>query len=117
MSALEQAGTTVCEPIQRFRLEIPADTFGVTAPLLARLQAVPHVQDLRGSSYVLEGDIPAACVHKLQLELPALTRGEGVLESAFDRYEPVHGGAPTRTRSDDNPLDRKEYLLHVLRRV
>ena len=73
--------------------------------------------NLRGSSYVLEGDIPAACVHALQLELPSLTRGEGVLESAFDRYEPVHGGAPTRSRTDHNPLDRKEYLLHVLRRV
>ncbi len=117
MSALERAGTRVCEPIQRFRLEIPADAFGLTAPLLGRLRAIPHVQNLRGSSYVLEGDIPAACVHTLQLELPALTRGEGVLESVFDRYEPVHGGVPARSRTDHNPLDRKEYLLHVLRRV
>ncbi|HZS90463.1 MAG TPA: GTP-binding protein [Chloroflexota bacterium] len=47
----------------------------------------------------------------------ALTRGEGVLEYAFDRYEPVRGTIPTRPRSDHNPLNRKEYLLHVLRRV
>jgi hypothetical protein len=46
-----------------------------------------------------------------------LTHGEGVLESAFHRYEPVRGAIPTRPRSDVNPLNRKEYLLHVLRRV
>ncbi|MEX2246525.1 MAG: translation factor GTPase family protein [Dehalococcoidia bacterium] len=117
MSALKQAGTTVCEPMHRFHLEIPADTFGAMAPVLARLRAVPQTQEMRGASYVLEGEIPAARVHELQQQLPALTRGEGVLECAFDRYHPVAGAVPTRARTDHNPLDRKEYLLHVLRRV
>lgn len=49
--------------------------------------------------------------------LPGLTRGEAVLEYAFERYRPVHGVAPNRPRTDHNPLDRKEYLLHVQRRV
>jgi ribosomal protection tetracycline resistance protein len=40
-----------------------------------------------------------------------------VLECAFDRYQPVCGAIPTRPRSDLNPLNRKEYLLHVVRRV
>ena len=66
---------------------------------------------------MIEGKIPAAEVHELRQELPGLTRGEGVLESSFDRYEAIRGTVPTRPRSDHNPLDRKEYLLHVLRRV
>jgi len=117
MSALKQAGTVVCEPVHRFHLEIPADTFGATAPVLARLRALPETQEMRGSSCMLEGEIPAARVHELQQQLPALTRGEGVSEFAFDRYEPVRGAIPTRPRSDRNPLNRKEYLLHVVRRV
>ena len=44
-------------------------------------------------------------------------RGEGVLESAFDHYREVRGTVPERARLDHNPLDRKEYLLRVLRRV
>jgi ribosomal protection tetracycline resistance protein len=40
-----------------------------------------------------------------------------VLECAFDRYQPVCGAIPTRPRTAHNPLDRKEYLLHVMRRV
>ncbi|HEX6678032.1 MAG TPA: translation factor GTPase family protein [Actinomycetes bacterium] len=117
MGALKRAGTVVCEPMHRFRLEIPADALGAVLPVLARLRAVPGAPVPSGSSSLVEGEIPAAQVHRLQQRLPALTRGEGVLESAFDHYQPVRGRVPTRPRWDRNPLDRKEYLLHVLRRV
>ncbi len=117
MDALQQAGTTVYEPVHHFNLELPADTLGPVLPVLARLGAIPDTQELRGSSYMLEGAIPAVRVHGLQQQLPALTRGEGVLECSYDRYQPVHGTIPARPRSDHNPLNRKEYLLHVLRRV
>jgi ribosomal protection tetracycline resistance protein len=117
MSALQQAGTVVCEPIHRFRLDLPADTLAAVLPVLARLRAVPGTPAARGSWYLLEGALPAARVHELQRELPALTRGDGVLESAFDHYRPVSGPVPTRPRTDHNPLDRKQYLLHVMRRV
>ena len=36
MRALQQAGTTVHEPIHHFRLELPADTLGTVVPALAR---------------------------------------------------------------------------------
>jgi len=117
ISALKQAGTTVFEPMHRFHLDVPADTFGSVLPELVRLHAVPQTSAMRGSSYLLEGDIPAARVHELERQLPSLTRGEGVVECAFDHHEQVRGAVPTRPRSDHNPLDRKEYLLHVVRRV
>ncbi len=116
MDALKQAGTEVCAPMHRFRLEIPADTFGAAAGALARLGAVPQSQEMHGAAYVLEGVIPAAQVHALQQQVPTLTRGEGVLETVFDHYRPVSGPPPTRVRTDYNPLNRKEYLLNVLRR-
>lgn len=119
MDALRRAGTRVCEPMLRFRLEVPADTFGTMASVLARLRAVQQTQRMLASSYVLEGEIPAARVHDLQRQLPALTRGEGVLECDFGvhRYQPVSGTPPTRPRTDRNPLNRKEYLLRLSRRV
>jgi ribosomal protection tetracycline resistance protein len=85
--------------------------------LLARVRAVPQTSAMRGPSCLLEGEIPAAQAHALQQELPALTHGEGVLECSFDHYKPIRGAPPTRLRSDRNPLNRKEYLLHILRRV
>jgi ribosomal protection tetracycline resistance protein len=74
-------------------------------------------QELLGATSILEGEITAARVHELQQRVPGLTRGEGVLECDFDRYRPIVGAFPSRPRSDFNPLNRKEYLLHLLRRV
>jgi ribosomal protection tetracycline resistance protein len=117
MSALRQARTAVCEPIHRFRLDAPADALGLLLAELARLRAVPRTHVTRDASLMLEGDIPAARVHELRQGLPAVTRGEGVLECTFDRYEPVTGAIPARPRTDGNPLNRDEYLQRVTRRA
>ena len=116
MAALAQGGTAVCEPIQRFRLDVPADTLATLLPALARIDAVPQLQVVHGLSCTLEGDVPTSRVHDLRQQLPILTRGDGVLESTFDRYESVSGNVPSRRRTGPNPLDRKEYLLRVTRR-
>jgi ribosomal protection tetracycline resistance protein len=117
MSALRRAGSTVFEPIHRFRLEVPADALGAVMRVLPGLRAVPLTSRPEGASEVLTGEIPAAMVHGLRQHLPGLTSGEGVLESGFDHYRPVTGPIPSRPRTDHNPLDRREYLLHVVRRV
>jgi ribosomal protection tetracycline resistance protein len=113
MSALQQAGTVVCEPIHRFRLDLPEDALPAVYAGLARLEAIAETPETRGSWTRLEGEIRAARMQDLQRSLASMTRGEGVLELAFDRYEPARGEAPERPRTDDNPLDRKEYLLRV----
>lgn len=117
MTALRQAGTRVCEPIHRFHLECPADALGRVLPALSKYGAIPQTTRTRRSSAVVEGEIPAARVHALQQRLPTLTHGAGMLEAEFGHYEAVRGAPPVRQRTDHNPLDRKEYLLHVVRRV
>lgn len=86
---------------------------GTVLPVFARLRAAPGTTTMRGSSCLLEGEIPAAQVYGLQQQLPGLTRGEGVPDSTFDRYEPVRGAIPNRPRTGRNPLDRKEYMLRL----
>ncbi|MEV8592693.1 translation factor GTPase family protein [Streptomyces sp. NPDC052012] len=118
VEALRRAGTVVHEPMHRFRIEAPADTLGALLPLLAGLGAVPESTDTHGDRCVLHGTVPAARVHTLEQRLPGPTRGEGELETSFGHYAPVtHGTLPERPRTDHNPLNRKEYLLNVTRRV
>ncbi|RKN44889.1 elongation factor G [Streptomyces hoynatensis] len=117
IDALREAGTRVHEPVHRFHLEVASDTVGVLMPVLAGARAVVGSMTNRGNVSVLEGELPAAEVHGLQQQLPPLTHGDGVLEAEFARYQPVSGEPPSRPRSDHNPLDRKEYLLHFTRGV
>jgi len=116
LRALQQAGTQVCEPIHHFRLEV---TLTAALRLVALSRALLLTQDIRGSTFILEGEIQAARVNELQQQVPRSTRGEGVLEYAFARYAPVDPALPTlnRARMGPNPLNRKEYLGHFMRRV
>ena len=115
MEALKEARTVVCEPIHRFHLGLPAETLGAVLPALSKLQALPEPPQVRGSWAILEGEVPAARMNELQQRLRGLTRGEGVVELVFDRYEPVGKPVPVRPRTDDNPLDRAEYMHRINR--
>jgi ribosomal protection tetracycline resistance protein len=117
MAALRRAGTVVCEPIHRFRVDGPGSTLGATLGALARFGAVPEKQELAGAAYAIEGLVPAARLREVEQALPGLGHGEAVLETSFAGYRPVTGPPPDRPRWDDNPLDRAEYLLRVERRV
>jgi ribosomal protection tetracycline resistance protein len=117
MDALIQAGTLVHEPMHQFQLEFPAESLGPILSALARLRGVPGTPTMRGSTCLLDGDLPAAQVHELTRQLPGLTHGDGVLESSFAHYRPVRGPIPSRPHSNPNPLNRKEYLLQVVQRV
>ncbi|MGH3067452.1 MAG: GTP-binding protein [Streptosporangiaceae bacterium] len=99
MSALRQAGTRVYEPVHRFRLEAPADTTGPVLAALARLGAVPDAPTTQGPLLIVTGDIPATRVHELAQQLPALTRGEGVLDATFGYYRLSHDPAQSKRRA------------------
>jgi ribosomal protection tetracycline resistance protein len=115
--ALRRAGTVVCEPVDRYALELPSDALPAVVPALARLGA-PAVEEVsRPPALVLSGRIRAASVHALRAQLPLLTGGEGQLDATFAGYEPVRGAPPRRPRTDDDPFDRKEYLTRVHGRV
>jgi ribosomal protection tetracycline resistance protein len=118
MTALAAARTAVLEPVHRFLLDLPSERIEPTLTALPRFAAIPLTTTAaRGDSVVVEGEIPAARIRDLQRALPGLTSGEGVLETSFDRYAPVRGAVPSRRRTGPDPLNRKEYLLRVTRRI
>jgi len=117
MQALEQAGTVVCEPIVRVSIETPAETVGAVLASVGRLGGVLEPLALLGDLSRIETVMPAARAHDLHRQLPALTGGEGVLDSDFDGYQPVGGAAPCRPRTTANPLNRQEYMMHLARRA
>jgi ribosomal protection tetracycline resistance protein len=97
--ALGRAGTVVCEPMARVRVETPAHRLGSLLAALARLGAAVSAPVPLGDLAVVEAVLPSAIVHALHQQLPGLTGGEGVLESSFDGYQPVRDHLPTRNQA------------------
>jgi ribosomal protection tetracycline resistance protein len=116
MTALQRAGTWVCEPLAEIVLELPATSASGTLAVLARLNGRVRNQFSANGVSTVNALLPVARIRQLQRELPALTGGEGVLETRFGGYQPVGVNPPERTRSMPSPLHRDEWLAHLAHR-
>jgi ribosomal protection tetracycline resistance protein len=96
MDALRKAGTVVCQPMARVRLELPAPRIGDVLSALARLGADTEMPLSGAGLSAVTARLPSAQVRSLQEQLPGLTGGEGVLDASFGGYQPVHGSFPRR---------------------
>jgi len=94
--AIERAGTVVCEPVLRVRVEVPVDTIGPVSSALARLGGTVDSSSLDGELAEVAAVMPAARLNELQRLLPSLTSGEGVVDSELAGHRPVAGEPPRR---------------------
>ncbi|HTT91760.1 MAG TPA: hypothetical protein VMF65_19555, partial [Acidimicrobiales bacterium] len=97
--ALERAGTTVCEPMVRVSIELPAESVGSVLTHVTSLGGFVEHETSRGPLMVIGARLPAAEAQELRRRLPGLTAGEGVMETDFAGYQPVHGAPPRQGRS------------------
>jgi ribosomal protection tetracycline resistance protein len=108
--ALRQAGTVVCEPVETFRLEIPAEALPAVTVTIARLSGLITGAGPAAGALALTGTLPTRSVQPLLLQLPEQTSGEGVFTSEVTHYTPVTGPPPARTRTGPDPLDQQEWF-------
>jgi ribosomal protection tetracycline resistance protein len=113
MQALDRVGTTICEPMSRVSIDCPVATIGPVLAELTALGATVVDQTVRDDDVTIEAVLPAASVPNLHRRVPALTGGEGVVDTSFAGYEVARGRPPSRRRTTVNPLHRKEYLASL----
>src|SRR5260370_18598506 len=113
MEALSQAGTDVYEPINQFELSVPVHAISTAMFKLSQLRAVYEQPILRNDTFLLTGTLPVETSEEFRRDLPSFTEGEGVFLAQEAGFRKKEGEYPTRKRMDHNPLNRKEYLLHV----
>ncbi|HET7472056.1 MAG TPA: translation factor GTPase family protein [Candidatus Limnocylindrales bacterium] len=116
MTALERAGTWVCEPLADLALEVPTPAAPGLLALLGQLGGRVRGQFSAGGMSHVDAVLPVAGVRVLQQRIPGLTGGEGVMEVRFGGYQPVGDHPPRRPRTTPNPLNRDEFLMELARR-
>lgn len=113
MTALQDAGTEVCEPIVRFTLDLPPEVLGEAfVRLNAAGATLEDTVDL-GDLGRISGVLAAAAVDRFERQVPDLTGGRGVFRTEAAGHRPVPHDPPIRRRTDFDPLHRKRYLALV----
>jgi ribosomal protection tetracycline resistance protein len=115
MTALKQAETCVYEPINEFELTVPEHAISTAMYKLAAIPATFREPRLYNDSYHLTGSLPVAKTENFKRVLHSFTEGEGIFTTKPAGFTKLKAPFPIRKRVDYNPLNRKDYLLHVLR--
>ncbi|HEY7857866.1 MAG TPA: translational GTPase TypA [Candidatus Nanopelagicales bacterium] len=85
------------EPMEHLTVDIPEDYLGVVTQLMALRKGRMEQMVNHGSGWVrMEYRVPARGLIGFRTEFLTETRGTGLLNHVFDRYEPWHGELRTR---------------------
>ncbi|EEM83238.1 elongation factor G [Bacillus thuringiensis] len=115
MDALKQTETHVYEPINEFELTVPEHAISTAMYKLAAVPATFREPILNNNSYQLTGSLPVAKTENFKRMLHSFTEGDGIFTTKPAGFTKLMAPFPTRKRVDYNPLNRKDYLLHVLK--
>lgn len=115
MDALKHAETCAFEPVNEFELTVPEHAISTAMYKLAAIPATFNEPIFNNDSYHLTGSLPVAKTENFKRMLHSFTEGEGIFTTKPSGYKELKAPFPTRKRVDYNPLNRKDYLLHVLR--
>ncbi|HHT7140567.1 GTP-binding protein [Bacillus sp. II_CA] len=115
MDALKQAETYVYEPVNEFELTVPEHAISTAMYKLAAIPATFAEPIFNNDSYQLTGSLPVAKTENFKRMLHSFTEGEAVFITKPAGFTKIMAPFPTRKRVDNNPLNRKDYLLHVLK--
>jgi len=81
-----------CEPVERVTIDVPEQYSGTVIQALAARRGRMEQMTNHGSGWVrLDYLIPARGLLGFRTEFLTETRGTGILNHVFDRYEPWHG--------------------------
>ena len=84
-----------CEPIERLVVDTPQASAGAVIEKIGRRRGV--LESMSGMDRVrLEFLVPSRGLFGYRSEFMTDTRGEGIMSSVFERYEPVKGDIPHR---------------------
>ncbi|MET7277175.1 GTP-binding protein [Kribbella sp. NPDC005582] len=86
--ALRAAGTTVCEPVDRLRVEFPSDSMSEVLKVLGRHGAVPEST----TTTVVESLLRTGAVDAVRHELVGAAHGLAVVDASLSHYAPLRLG-------------------------
>ena len=112
MNGLLDAGTTLLEPMQSWRLTADESLIGRVVGDVLAMRGTYDSPVIRDGEFTMEARVPVAPSMDYSTRLASLSSGKAVLSVRFDGYEPcpLELGAVAKRRGVD-PRDRAKWIL------
>jgi ribosomal protection tetracycline resistance protein len=112
MNGLVNTGTTLLEPLLRFRITVPEELGGRILNDLVQMRASFEAPSTISNRLTVEGIIPVATSLDYSVKLGSLTGGRGTMTTFYAGYQPCPPDIQvSRPRRGVNPLDQSKYIL------
>jgi ribosomal protection tetracycline resistance protein len=112
MDGLQSLGTTLLEPLLKFRITVPEEVGGKVLGDIINMRGIFDSPVILNGNFTVEGQMPAVTSLEYPVRLGIISSGKGIISSRFSGYQPVplEMGA-VRERVGVNPLDRAKFIL------
>ena len=103
-NALMYAHSVLLEPICRFSLRAPQDSYGRVMGDLTRMHAAPDPPRMEADGFCLEGEAAFSAFSAYITDFLAATHGRGTLNYRLDHYAPCRDAEAVIAAAHYNPL-------------
>ena len=104
----------LCEPMERLVIDVPEDCTGPVMEKMGTRKGELQSMHPQGSRVRLEFIIPARGLFGYKSEFLTDTRGEGVMSSIFENYQPYKGDIPRRNTGSLISFETGEAVTYGL---
>lgn len=111
---MKEIDGVMCEPMERLVIDVPDDCTGSVMEKMGTRKAELQTMHPQGSRMRLEFIIPARGLFGYKSEFLTDTKGEGVMSSIFDSYQPYKGDIPRRNTGSLISFETGEAVTYGL---
>ena len=111
---MKEIDGVLCEPMERLVIDVPEDCTGPVMEKMGTRKGELQSMHPQGSRMRLEFIIPARGLFGYKSEFLTDTRGEGVMSSMFEDYQPYKGDIPRRNTGSLISFETGEAVTYGL---
>jgi ribosomal protection tetracycline resistance protein len=114
MRGLYEIGTTLLEPIIKFRITVPENVGGRVLNDIIKMRGSFENPFIHNGTFTIEGKMPVSTSLEYPGDLVKISSGKAVMTTGFSGYESCPEDLGTiRERIGVNPIDRAKYILYI----
>ncbi|MCR5807815.1 MAG: translational GTPase TypA [Oscillospiraceae bacterium] len=111
---MKEIDGVMCEPMERLVIDVPEESTGTVMEKMGTRKGELVTMHPQGSRMRLEFIIPARGLFGYKSEFLTDTKGEGVMSSVFDSYQPYKGDIPRRSSGSLISFETGEAVTYGL---